>query len=330
MIHVRARWIVGVLSCLAISILAPVAAAQGAYPDRPIKLIVPFAPGGVYDAIGRPLADRIKQHLGTVVVENVGGAGGARGVTMAARAPADGYTIVLGGNANFVIAPIASRKPAYDPVNDFEPIARLAVVGLSFVVGPALQVPDLKSLVDVARREPAKVAIATPGVGTTNHFVAELLKSLVKLPSITHVPYTGAGPALNDVIGGHVPVIVANVTGQVLELHKAGKVKVLAVTSEKRLSVAPEIPTGSEAGVPGLRADNFFGLFAPKGTPPAIIDRLSKAVNATLADPELRALYAKAGFETETSSSPAQLRDFMAAEIVRWRPIIEATGFKIE
>ncbi len=310
--------------------LAGQATAQSSFPDRPIKLIVPFPPGGVYDAIARPLADKLKAPLGSIIIENVGGAGGTRGVTLAMRAPADGYTLLLGGNANFIVTPIAARKPAYDPVNDFEPVARLANVGLSFVVHSGLGISDMRGLIEHTRKNPGKVSFGTPGIGTTNHFVGEMLKSLANVPELAHVPYAGAGPAMNDLVGGHIPLLIANVTGQVLELHKAGQVRIVSVTTPKRLSIAPDVPTAVEAGINGMVAEVFFGVFAPKGTPPAIVTRISDAIGKTLADTELRSLYEKSGFETTERSSPQELHSFLSSEIARWRPIIDASGFKID
>lgn len=319
-----------VVALLALFPLAAPATAQSSFPDRPIKLIVPFPPGGVYDAIARPLADKLKGPLGSVIIENVGGAGGARGVTLAMRAPADGYTLLLGGSANFIVTPIAARKPPYDPVQDFEPVGRIASVGLSFVAHAGLGIRDMKGLLEYARSNPGKASFGTPGIGTTNHFVGEMLKSLGKVPELAHVPYAGAGPAMNDLVGGHIPLLVANVTGQVLELHKAGQVRIISVTTQKRLSIAPDVPTAEEAGIKGMVAEVFFGVFAPKGTPAAVLTKVADAINTTLADPELRDLYQKSGFETAERTSPQELKQFLADEITRWRPIIEASGFKID
>lgn len=324
------RLLVALSACLAFAGAAAPALAQPAFPDRPIKLIVPFAPGGVFDAIGRPLADQLKAHLGSVVVENVAGAGGSRGVTMAARASPDGYTLLLGGNAGFIITPIAARRPLYDPVADFQPIARIATVGLSIVAHPSLPATDLAGVVAYAKANPGKLSYGTPGAGTTNHFVGEMLKALSGRPELVHVPYSGAGPALNDLIGGHIPLVIVNTTGQVIELHKAAKARILAVTTPRRLAVLPDVPTAEEAGAKSLVAEVFFGLFAPKGTPASIMERIAVATNKALAEPELRELYGKVGFETELESSPARLRAFLAAEITRWRPVIEATGYKID
>lgn len=310
--------------------VAPAAVAQGAYPDRPIRLIIPFPPGGVYDTVGRPIAEKLKGLLGTIVVENMGGAGGARGAAAAARAQPDGYTLLLAGTGVLVVIPTAARKPQYDPVKDFEPISRLAVVGFAIVSTSSLPARTLKELVDLAKAEPGKLSFATPGAGTLNHLTGELFKSMAGLPALAHVPYAGAGPALNDLVGGHVPMAVVNVTGQVLSLQEAGKLRMLAVTTPARIPNAPAVPTTAEAGMPGLVSQIFAGLFAPAGTPKAIVERIAKAVAVALPDPELQKVYLSAGFEPDRQSGPEHMRTFLAAELARWKPIIEASGYKLE
>jgi len=322
------------LACLAVATLTgPLtgrAHAQSRYPDRPIKLIVPFPPGGVYDAIARPLADRLKGPLGTVVIENVGGAGGARGATMTARATPDGYTLLVAGSSLLVVIPLAARRPPFDPVQDFDTIARVAVVGLSIVAHPGIPVRDLNSLIEHAKANPGKLSYGTPGPGTTNHLTGELFKSLAQVPAIAHVPYTGAGPALNDLVGGHIPLAVVNVTGQVLELRTAGQIRMMAMTTSKRMPQAADVPTAIESGMPGLVAESFFGIVAPKGTPRPAIETVSKAIRTALTEPELRSIYEKASFQIESDPSPDAFRSSLAADLVRWKPIIDASGFKID
>ena len=325
-----------VANCLAVAslMLVPLfdgpASAQSTYPDRPIKLIVPFPPGGVYDAIARPLADRLKTPLGTVVIENVGGAGGARGAMMTARATPDGYTLLLAGSSLMVVIPLAARRPQFDPVQDFDTVARVAVVGLSIVAHPGVPVRDLASLIDYAKANPGKLSYGTPGPGTTNHLTGELFKSLAQAPGIVHVPYTGAGPALNDLVGGHIPLAVVNVTGQVLELRSAGQIRMLVMTTSKRMPQAPDVPTAVEGGLPGLIAESFFGIVAPKGITKPVVETISKAIRTVLAEPELRSIYEKASFQIESDPTPESFQTSLAADLVRWKPIIEASGFKID
>jgi len=199
--------------------------AQAKYPDRAIKLIVPFAPGGVNDAVARLWAERMKAMLGSVYIENQGGAGGAVGALAVARAQPDGYTLLLGGAGALVLNPIGTIKPLYDPIKDFEPIAMLAVPALTILVNPSAPVHTLKELIAYAKANPGKLAYGSAGAGSMTHLAGELFKSLAATPDIIHVPYKGSGPSLADVVSGHVPMIVANITSQVLELHTTGKLR---------------------------------------------------------------------------------------------------------
>ena len=226
------------------------AAAQSKYPERAIRLVVPFPPGGVFDAVGRPWGDRIKSLLGTVVIENIGGAGGSLGAAAVARAQPDGYTILLGGGGAFVITPVAASRPPFDPIRDFEPIALLVTTGLAIVVHPSLPVRNLGELINYAKGDPGKLSYGSAGVGSMNQLTGELFKSLTGTADIVHVPYRGAGPAITDLVSGQIPIITANVTGQLIELERAGKVRILAVTTPRRLGAAPDIPTAVEQGLP--------------------------------------------------------------------------------
>jgi tripartite-type tricarboxylate transporter receptor subunit TctC len=231
----------------------------------------------VNDALGRPWADKVSTLLGPVIVENIGGGGSITGVSAVARAQPDGYTILIGSTSNMVVAPIASARIPYDPLRDFDAIYRLATIANGFVVHPSIPVSSLKDLGDYARANAGKLSYATPGVGTAPHLSGEMFKLQTNMPAIIHVPYRGAGPATNDLIGGQVPIMVATVTGQLIELHNAGKLRMLAVTAPQRLIGAPEVPTVIEAGLPDLAFEGFIGLFAPKGTPKPIIERIASA-----------------------------------------------------
>jgi len=306
-----------VLALILMALASRGAAAQSRYPERPIRLVIPFPPGGVYDAAGRPLAERLKPLLGTVVVENLGGAGGSLGAAAVARAPADGYTLLLGGGGALVLTPIATSHPAFDPLHDLAPITILVTSSLSIVVHPSMPLRTLVDLIDYAKANPGKLSYGTAGVGTMNQLTGELFKSLSGVDSIVHIPYRGAGPALTDLISGEIPMAMPNVTAQVIELHRAGKLRILAVTAAHRLAAAPEIPTAVEQGLAGMISQNFIGLFAPAGTAPAIIAQVVQAAHAAMADEAFRHVLTESGFEPHSSSTPDEARHFLEDEIAR-------------
>jgi tripartite-type tricarboxylate transporter receptor subunit TctC len=306
--------------------LAP---AQARYPDRPIKLVVPFVPGGVNDAVARLWADRVKAPLGTVFIENQGGAGGAVGGAAVARAQPDGYTLLLGGAGSQVLNPIAMSKPLYDPIKDFEPIAILATTSLTIAVTPSLPVHTLKELIAYAKANPGKLVYGSAGTGSMTHLAGELFKSLAATPDIVHVPYKGSGASITDVISGQVPMIVANVTGQVLELHKSGKLRMIAVTGPERLVADQEIPTAVESGLPGMVSVNFTGLFAPARTPKPIVEQIAAATASALASEEVRRNLIEQGLEPYPDSTPEKTRRFVEEDMARWTPVIRAIGLKL-
>jgi tripartite-type tricarboxylate transporter receptor subunit TctC len=301
--------------------------AQAKYPERPIRLILPFVPGGVTDAIGRHWANAMKALLGPVVIENQGGASGAIAAAAVARAAADGYSILLGSAPNLVLMPIAGQAP-YDPLRDFAPISILGIVPIAIIVHPALPARNLAELAAYAKANPEKLSYGTPGVGTMGHLGGELFKSLTRI-DIVHVPYRGAGPALSDVIGGRISMALLSVNGQMLELHHAGKVRMLAVTAAARLVSAPDIPSVVEQEFPGLVAHNFYGLFAPAATPKTIVEQISNATRTAMADEKFREQLLASGFEPYLDSSSAAARRFVEGEIDRWRPVIRASGLKL-
>jgi tripartite-type tricarboxylate transporter receptor subunit TctC len=306
------------------------ARAQSQYPERPIRLVIPFAPGGVYDAVGRPWAERIKGPLGTVVVENIGGAGGSLGAAAVARAQPDGYTLLLGGGGALVITPIAANKPPFDPIRDFEPIALLVTTGLAIVVHPALPARNLGELIAYAKANPGKLSYGSAGTGSMNQLTGELFKSLSGATDVVHIPYKGAGPAITDLVSGQIPIATPNVTAQIIELHRSGRVRVLAVTAPNRLSAAPDIPTAVEQGLPGMISQNFIGLFAPARTPRAIIDQVAQATRAAMGDDLFLRSLGASGFEPYPDSSPEKTRAFVDDEISRWGPIIKSIGLKVD
>jgi tripartite-type tricarboxylate transporter receptor subunit TctC len=265
-----------------------------------------------------------------VFIENQGGAGGAVGAAAVARAQPDGYTILLGSTASLVLIPTAAKYTPYDPVKDFEPISILGVTGLAIAIHPSVPARNLKELIDYAKADPGKLSYGSAGAGTVAHLTGELFKSLTGTTEIVHVPYKGGGQSIADVISGHIPMITISINGQVLELHQSGKVRMLAVTTPTRIIAAPEVPTAVEAGLPGMIAQNFFGLFAPAGTPKAIVAQIAQATGRAMANDEFRQKLVMSGFEPYLDSSPKMARRFVEEEIGRWTPVIKAIGLQLE
>src|SRR4051794_5538401 len=282
--------------------ISRVARAQ-AYPSRPIRLVIPFPPGGAFDAVGRPWADKVKPLLGTVVIENIGGGGASLGANAVARARPDGYTILLGGTQTHVNEALLKSRPLYDPVKDLDPIAGVAANVLCIAVHPTVPVQTLKELIAYAKANPGKLSYGHSGVGTIQHLTGELLKSLAGTPEIVQVPYRGTGPAITDLIGGQVPMGIVGVTGQVLELHRSGKMRVLAVTGPARLIAAPDLPTAAELGFPGMTVTGRIGLLAPVGTPAEIVEQIAQATRTAVAEPAYKQMLNDAGMESPLDST---------------------------
>ncbi|MBX9758623.1 MAG: tripartite tricarboxylate transporter substrate binding protein [Beijerinckiaceae bacterium] len=309
--------------------LAPAAMAQANYPDRTIRLVVPFPPGGVNDAVARPWAEFVKGNLGSVVIENQGGAGGGIGAAAVARATPDGYTILFGSGATHVVRPIAAGTQSYDPVKDFEPIAVISTGGVGIAVHPSQPFKTLQDLIDFARANPGKLSYASPGVGSAGHMAGELFKSTAKV-DIVHVPYRGGGPAQNDVVGGQIPMGMINITGQVISLHETGKIRLLAITTPVRNPAAPSIPTCEGAGAPGCVALNFAALFAPAGTPRPIVERISKATQDAMKDRKFIEILSASGFDPSNDTTPEATARFLQDELKRWTPVIKQIGLKLD
>jgi tripartite-type tricarboxylate transporter receptor subunit TctC len=301
-----------------------------AYPVRPVRLVVPFPPGGVFDFIARPLAERMKPVLGTVFIENVGGGGGSLGGAAVAHARPDGYTILLGGTQQYVTEALLKNRPQYDPIKDLDPISNVAVTTFAIVVHPAVPARTLKEFVDYAKANPGKVSFGSAGAGTLNHLTGESLKLAAGLPDLIHVPYRGAGPALTDLMGGQIPMIIPAMSGQVLEFHRTGKLRILAVVSPRRLRGTPELPTAVEQGFSSLISLQFIGLLAPTGAPKAIIAQVAQAARVTLADRDFQQMLIEAGLEPDLDSTPEKFLRSLEGDIAHWTPVVNAIGLKID
>jgi tripartite-type tricarboxylate transporter receptor subunit TctC len=305
------------------------AVAQPRYPDRPIRLVIPFPPGGGYDAVGRPWAEKMKALLGTIVVENQGGGGSSLGAAAVARARPDGYTILLGGSSTHITEAILKSRPLYDPIKELEPISNVVVAAFALAIHPAVPARTLKEFIDYAKANPGKLSYGHAGVGSLNHLTGELLKSLTGA-DIVQVPYRGSGPATTDTLSGQVAMVTPAVTAPLLELNRTGKLRILAVTSSARLIAAPEIPTAVEAGFPGMISQQSIGLFAPTGTSGAIIGQISQASRSALADRTYQQMLIESGFEPDLDSNPEKFRRLIEEDIARWVPVVKAIGLKLD
>ena len=308
----------------------PRAANAAVYPDRPVRLIVPFPPGGAFDTIGRPWADRIKPYLGTVIIENIGGAGGGVGAAQATHSRPDGYTLLLGGATTHITEALLKTKPTFDPLKDLEPISPVAVTAFAIAVHPSVPAKNLKELIVYIKANPGKMSYGSAGHGSLNHLTGELFKLKAGITDFPHVPYRGAGPGLTDLLAGQIPALVPAMTNIVAEHHHAGKLRVLAVTHHKRLAAAPELPTAVEQGFPDIVAPNFIGLFAPDGVSKEIVSTVSAANLKLCAVKSYQEYLISGTFELEPLSSPAEYKKYVESELVRWRPIVTQMGIKID
>jgi tripartite-type tricarboxylate transporter receptor subunit TctC len=318
-----ARPLALVLSLFAI---VSVASAQ-TYPDRPITLVVPYPAGGGNDVLARLVAERMSKALGaTIVVENRGGAGGTIATRQVAKSPPDGYTMLI-ATSSLAINPSLYPNIGYDPIKDFAPIGLLASGANVALVHPSVPAKSIAELIDLAKKNPGKLNFASTGSGSSVHLAAELFAAMAGI-KINHVPYRGSGPALNDLLGGHVTMMFATVPSSA-GIVNSGKVRALAVSSAKRLAAFPALPTIAEAGLPGYAAELHYGLVAPAGTPRPIIDKLNTALRSALGDQTLRDRLAREG-AVPLPSTPEEYATDIAAEERMWGKIVRDAGVKAE
>ena len=301
---------------------------QSKYPARPIRLIVPYAPGGVVDTVARNWAQRMKGPLGTVVIENQGGGGGTIGASARrSRGSSTDYTLLFGDTSCQIIAPYLMVDPPYDTVKDFAPVSMIATSSTAVVVHPSVPAKTLDEFVKYAVSHQKKLSYASAGAGTVTHLAGEMFKQLTNTPDILHVPYRGAGPGLIDLIANVVPMMTPNVTGQVLSYHRNGDLRILAVCAPARLKAAPEIPAAVET-LPGLVAGLTCGVLAPAKTPQPIIAQIADATADVMKQPDFEMALRAAGLETRSDASPAGAQTFLDSERQRLIPIIKAAGLE--
>jgi tripartite-type tricarboxylate transporter receptor subunit TctC len=315
------------VTTLALTALAPVTLHAQTYPSRPVKVIVPFSPGGAVDGPMRVVAQELGKRLGQqVVVDNKPGAGATIGTDAVAKSPPDGYTLLLASQTNAISATLYQKLP-FDPIEDFVPISLIGREPGVLVVKPSLPVQTLQEFVAYVKARPGQVDYASSGNGSGQHLFMALLASMTGM-QLTHVPYKGSGQATTDLLGGQIPAAIPGTAGMVGHI-KAGKLRALAVTGATRSPQLPDVPTVMESGVPGYEAYVWMGLLAPKGTPAPIIDRIHRDLQQALATSEVRNYMASAGIEI-VGSTPAEFGAFFRAERDRWAKVIRETGTKAD
>jgi tripartite-type tricarboxylate transporter receptor subunit TctC len=296
------------------------------YPTKTVRIIVPFAPGGGSDFIGRFIAQKLSERLGQqFIVDNRPGAGGNLGAEQAVKAAPDGYTLLLIAGS-YTVNPSLYKLP-FDSGNDISPIIQLSEGPFVVAVHPSVPVKTLKELMDLAKKQPDKLAYASAGQGSITHLASELFLDMAKV-KVVHVPYKGTGPALNDAIAGNVQMIFGSVSTSLQHI-KSGRLHGLAVTTSKRISAAPELPTVAEAGLPGYEVILWHGLVGPKGMPKAIVDRLNKEAGQILKSKTMEDLLAADGV-TPAGGTPEQFKTLIKSDIERWRKVVERAGIKVE
>jgi tripartite-type tricarboxylate transporter receptor subunit TctC len=316
----------GVAICVAL--LAGSAFAQS-YPSRPVRLIVPFPAGGSADLLGRALAKKMSEGLAQqVVVENRAGAGGTIGIGAVARAPADGYTLGLGTVSTLGMAPVVRAAPPYDSLAAFSPVSLVASAPFLLVVNASVPAKSLAEFVDLAKSQPGRLNFASIGEGTLQHFSGEHFKSLTGV-AMVHVPYKGVAPALVDLLSGQVQVLFDILASFQLQNIQSGKLRALAVAGPARIAQLASVPTMAEAGLRGFEVTAWFGLIAPRATPPEIVSRLNAEARAAVASSEMREVISAQGFEP-SAGSPEQFSEVIRREVAKWAQVVKTSGFKAE
>jgi tripartite-type tricarboxylate transporter receptor subunit TctC len=317
-----------IAAALVAALLVAGAAQAQDYPTRPITLVVPYAAGGGNDVMARIVAEKMSRTLGQqIVIENKGGAGGSIATRQVAKAAPDGYTLGLGGTGTLAINPTLYHNVGYDPRKDFAPVGLIATSALVVLTNPQVAATSIPELIALAKREPGKLNYASAGVGSGIHLGAELFATMAGI-KLTHVPYKGSSPALTDLIGGHVSIYFSSLP-PAIALVKEGKVRALGVTGSKRSGIFPDLPTVAEAALPGYEAVLHYGIVAPAGTPRPIIDKLSAALKAALAEPDVRERIIADGAEP-LAGTPEDYAADIDREETKWSAIVKVSGARVE
>lgn len=305
-------------------LLLPMYAAAQTYPARSIRLVIPFAPGGTNDIVGRVIAQKLGEVLGQQVIpDNRGGAGGAIGMEVAAKAPPDGYTIVIGHIGTLAVNPTLYSKLPYDPIKDFDPVTLVSKLPNLMAINPTVPARTVAQFVELAKAHPGKLSYGSGGTGGAGHLATEYFKLLTQT-NMVHVPYRGTGLAVVDVVSGQLDMVMAGVPA-IVPHTRTGKLRALGVSGPARLAILPEIPTISESGAPGYEATQWYGILLPAGAPKAVITTLHNGLGKALASPAVKERFAADGAEP-FMTTPDELTAFMKREIARWAPVIKKAG----
>lgn len=329
LLKIADHWFRGIaIAALSVLVFAHPASAQGDYPNKPIRLIVPFVPGGVTDTSGRLIAEHLSKRLGQqVIVDNKPGASGNIGMALAKAAPADGYTLALAFDGTMVINPHVFSKVPFNPISDFAPVGKIGDATLVLVANPSLPVKTLGEVIALSKQKDGGLSFGTSGTGGTPHIAGELLK-LKTGANLTHVPYKGGGQAMTDVIAGTIPLVYTAVAGAHGHI-KSGKMKAIAVSSARRSGSLPEVPTFIESGVPDFVSNSWVGIVVPARTPSAIVSRLNTELNSVLQDPVVKERLAIMGIEP-TPGTPAAFGQEMQLDLTRYGDVVKAAKISID
>lgn len=320
-------WNLALLAALAMGFAWPAAAAESnRYPTKPIRIVVPFTPGGSNDLVGRVLAQKFTEAWGEpVVIDNRPGGGSTIGIELVVRAAPDGYTLLV--TSGGIAINVSLYRLPFNPATDLAPVALLAQMPYLLAINPSVPAKSAHDLIGLAKAQPGKLVFASSGAGTSSHLTMEMFKSAAKIDML-HVPYKGGGPAVNAVISGEAQVTFNVITGP-LQQARAGKLRALGVSSAKRVEVAPDVPTIAESGLPGFEVIAWYNMFAPRGTPRSIVKQLNAEINRVLEEPQVRERFLSLGV-APLSGTPEALGDYLKFEMARWAKLIKETGIKLD
>lgn len=326
--QISKRSAVALGACLAIAATTAPALAQQSYPNKPIRMVCPFPPGGTTDLVARTVAQKLSEAWGQqVVVDNRSGAGGLIGTEMVAKAAPDGYTILLGSITTHAVNPALYKKLNFDPLKDFYPVSLIVSSPQLLAVHPSVPVKSVKELIALAKEKPGRLNYGSAGTGTSPHLTFELFKSTAGI-DIVHIPYKGTGPAITDLVGGQVQMMITGVVALMPHV-KSGKLRGIAVTSSRRTTALPDIPTVSESGVPNFDVSSWFGVFLPAGTPKPIVARLNGEIRKILELAEVRKRLIDQGADP-ASDTPEQFAAYVKSEMARWGKVVRDTGIRAD